>query len=193
MASQPQQALLQIVSKLKIFQGLTPREAAFLLKSCTSSTYQPSEVIYQAGQPSQEMFILLQGRLSVVGPKGTQLGDILPGTSCGEMGVFTGLPRSATVIATQKSVGFTITKQDLQSALPQDLGMQVKVLQNVITLLSERLLNADTNIEDYAGKLKQVEESLPSSHTITSPHGAIVKLSAFSTRVASLGSAKRIS
>ncbi len=158
MASQPQQALLQIVSKLKIFAGLSPREAAHLLKSCTSRTYQPSEVIYQANDPSQEMFILLQGRLSVVGTKGTQLSDILPGASCGEMGVFTGLPRTATVIATQKSVGFAITKQDLHSALRIDLGMQVKVLQNVIALLSERLANADTNIEDYAGKLKQAED-----------------------------------
>lgn len=158
MASQSQQTLLQIVGKLKIFQGLSPRESALLLKYCTSTTYQPSEVIYQAGQPSQEMFILLQGRLSVVGPKGTQLAEVLPGTSCGEMGVFTSLPRSATVIATQKSVGFTITKSDLHTGLRQDLGMQVKVLQNVIALLSERLLNADTNIEDYAGKLKQAED-----------------------------------
>ena len=104
------------------------------------------------------MFILLQGRLSVVGPKGTQLGDILPGASCGEMGVFTGLPRTATVIAVQKSVGFAITKQDLHTALRADLGMQVKVLQNVIILLSERLASAGTNIEDYAGKLKQAED-----------------------------------
>ena len=104
------------------------------------------------------MFILLPGRLSVVGPKGTQLGDILPGTSCGEMGVFTGLPRSATVIATQKSVGFSITKSDLQNALRQNLSMQVKVLQNVITLLSERLKNVNTNIEDYAAKLKRAED-----------------------------------
>ena len=158
MASQPQQALLQIVSKLKIFTGLSPREAAHMLKSCTSRTYQPSEVVYQAADPSREMFILLQGRLSVVGPKGTLLGDIMPGTSCGEMGVFTGLPRTATVIATQKSVGFAITKPDLQKTLRTDLDMQVKVLQNVITLLSERLASADTNIEDYAGKLKLAED-----------------------------------
>lgn len=153
-----QQALLQIVSKLKIFQGLTPRESAFLVKSCTTTTYNPREVIYRAGEHSTEMFILLQGRLNVVGPKDTQLGEILPGTSCGEMGVFTGLPRSATVIAMQKSVGFSITKIDLQSALRQDLDLQVKILQNVIVLLSERLKNAGTSIEDYANKLKRAED-----------------------------------
>jgi hypothetical protein len=60
--------------------------------------------------------------------------------------IFTGLPRAATVIAAQQSAGFA------------DLGMQVKVLQNVISLLSERLASADTNIEDYAGKLRQVKD-----------------------------------
>lgn len=159
MANQSQaQALLQIVSKLKIFQGLTPREAAHMLKSCTSQTFQPSEVIYEVGDPSQEMFILLQGRLKVVSKSGTSLGDILPGTCCGEMGVFTGRPRSATVVATQKSVGFSITKQDLHNALQADQGMHIKVLQNVIALLSERLGTADDYIENYATKLRRAED-----------------------------------
>ena len=159
MANQTQaQALLQIVSKLKIFQGLTPREAAQMLKSCTSQTFQANEVLYQVGTPSQEMFILLQGRLKVVGKSGTALGDILPGTCCGEMGVFTGQPRSATVIATQKSIGFSITKQDLQNSLKTNQDMHVKVLQNVITLLSERLGTADGYIENYASKLKRAED-----------------------------------
>ncbi|MGA1199763.1 MAG: hypothetical protein ACO36I_24985, partial [Candidatus Latescibacterota bacterium] len=73
-------------------------------------------------------------------------------------GVFTGQPRSATVIATQKSVGFSITKQDLQSALKVNQDMHIKVLQNVITLLSERLGTADGYIENYASKLKRAED-----------------------------------
>ena len=57
-----------------------------------------------------------------------------------------------------KKLVFAITKQNLHNALLADLGMQVKVLQNVISLLSERLASADTNIEDYAGKLRQVKD-----------------------------------
>ncbi|MBT3603191.1 MAG: hypothetical protein HN521_09010, partial [Candidatus Latescibacteria bacterium] len=75
-----------------------------------------------------------------------------------EMGVFTGQPRSATVIATQQSVGFSMSKQDLQNTLKAHQDMHVKILQNVVTLLSERLGTADEYIENYAGKLKQVED-----------------------------------
>lgn len=156
---QPQaQALIQIVSKLQIFKGLSPNEVAHLLKVCTSRTYQPSEIVYHAGDPSQDMFILLQGRLKAVSKTGTALGEIMPGTCCGEMGVFTGQTRSATVVAVQKSVGFTVSKQDLQSALKSDQGLHIKVLQNVIALLSDRLTQADATIEAYAHKLKRAED-----------------------------------
>lgn len=157
MATQSQ-TLLQIVSKLQIFKGLSPTEVARLLKVCTSKTFQPSEMVYQVGNPSYDMFILLQGRLKAVGKSGTALGDIQPGTCCGEMGVFTGLPRTATIVATQKSVGFSVSKQDLLGVLRADQGMHVKVLQNVIILLSQRLGDADAFIETYAGKLKRAED-----------------------------------
>ncbi len=158
MATSQAQTLLQIVSKLQIFKGLSPTEVARLLKVCASQTYQPSEIIYQVGDPSQEMFILLQGRLKAVGKTGTTLGEIQPGTCCGEMGVLTGLPRSATVVATQKSVGFSVSKQNLNGVLKTDQGMHIKILQNVITLLSQRLGQADASIETYAGKLRGAED-----------------------------------
>lgn len=154
----PTQNLLQIVSKLKIFQGLSPRESTLMLKPCVSKTVESSETLYEVGGQSQEMFILLQGRLKVVGKSGTSLGDILPGTCWGEMGVLTGQPRTATVIATQKSIGFTITRQALQIVFRGDQTLHIKVLQNIVNLLSERLTSADAYIENYAGKLNHVDD-----------------------------------
>lgn len=158
MASTQSQTLLQIVGKLQIFRGLSPNEVARLLKVCTSRTFQPSEMIYNAGDPSLEIFILLQGRLKAVSKSGTSLGDIHPGTCCGEMGVFTGQSRSATVVATQKSVGFSVAKQDMLNVLKSDQSLHVKILQNVITLLSDRLAQADASIETFAEKLKRAED-----------------------------------
>ncbi len=158
MDGQQNQSLINIVTKLKIFQGLGITEVTRLLKHCTSTSYQQGEIIFEAGGRSQELFILLQGSLKVVGRSGTGLGDIPAGTCCGEMGIFTGQPRSATVVATEKSVGFIITKTDLTSALRADPAAHLKILQNLVTLLSERLASADVNIETYATKLKKAED-----------------------------------
>ena len=152
------QSLMNLVRKLRVFQGLSLSESARMLKVCSSRTYVPSEIIYNAGEQSKEMFILLQGKLKAIGQSGAELGDILPGTCCGEMGVFTGQPRVATVVAVEQSTGFAITKSDFQTVLRSDTGLQVKIQKNIITMLCERLQGADMNIDIYAGKLKQVRD-----------------------------------
>ncbi|MCZ6633279.1 MAG: cyclic nucleotide-binding domain-containing protein [bacterium] len=158
MENQQTQSLINIVSKLRVFQGLGLSESARLLKVCSSRTYGQNEIVYNAGEQSGEMFILLQGKLKVIGQSGAELGDILPGTCCGEMGIFTGQPRSATVVAIEQSTGFAITKSDFRTVLRSDTGLQVKIQQNIITMLCERLQGADMNIDSYAGKLKQVRD-----------------------------------
>ena len=154
---QQMQSLTTMVSKLRIFKGLNLSQSARLLKVCAYKTYTPSEIIYQVGDPSDEMLILLQGQLKAVGESGTELGEIPPGTCCGEMGVFTGHRRSATIVATSKSSGFVISKKDLTNSLRADPETHVKILQNIVILLSERLGTADQSIETYAGKLKTAE------------------------------------
>jgi len=151
---QQTQSLANIVGKLRIFKGLSPSESGVVLKACTYRSYEPKELIYKAGDPSTEMLLLLQGNLRVVGKTGVDLGVIVPGTSCGEMGMFTGQTRSATIVSEGKSSGFTITKPQLDSALRSAAETHVKILQNIIAVLSERLAGADTQIEDYASRLQ---------------------------------------
>lgn len=159
---QQPQSLSNIVGKLRIFKGLSPSESAIVLKACTYKAYEPKEVIYQAGEPSKEMLILLQGQLKVLGNAGIELGEIAPGTCCGEMGIFTGQPRSATIVSGGKSSGFVITKAQLDSALRTAPEAHVKILQNIIAIISERLAGVDTQIESYAGRLQKAEDRMGS-------------------------------
>ncbi len=108
------------------------------------------------------MLILLQGRLGVLGKGDAPLGDIHPGTSCGEMGLFTGHTRSATILAAAKSAGFVIRKQDLDGILDSDLSTKVKILQNVVELLTSRLVGADVQIEGFAAKPQKPEDDIES-------------------------------
>ena len=158
MQQQQTQSLITIVSKLRVFHGLSLNETALLLKVCASRSYTAAEIIYQAGEPSREMFILLQGKLKAVSKSGTELGDILPGTCCGEMGMFTGHNRSATVVAIDQSMGFAIARGDLLKVFKADVQLQAKVQQNIIMMLCERLEEADINIDSRAGELKRVKD-----------------------------------
>ena len=133
--SRAQQSLVSVVSKMKIFQGLNLSQTSRLLKSCSSRVYQQAETVYQQGENSRELFILIQGKLKVITGDGIDLADILPGTCCGEMGVFTGRPRSATIVAVEKSVGFALATQDMRGIFHHHPEIQIKIQQNVIDIL----------------------------------------------------------
>ena len=148
------QQLKSIIERVTVFRNLNITEARYLLKLCHPKAYRQNELIYRAGEPSTEMLILLQGKLKVVGGSGTVLGEILPGTTIGEMGVLTGCPRSATIIALEKSAGFVIEKSPLERLLLSDQDIRVKVLENIVRILCERLIGANTQIENYAEKTR---------------------------------------
>ena len=145
------QRVRAVIEKVRVFRRLSVGEAAQLIKFCQLKSYGQNQMVYRAGDPSDEMLILLQGRLSVINESGTVLGYIEPGTTTGEMGVLTDQPRSATILATENSSGFVIKKNDLRKLLRDD-GLRLKVYENMVGILCERLASANLQMETYASK-----------------------------------------
>ena len=109
-----------IIEKVRVFRHFTKLEAQRMVKLCTYKNFGANELIYRIGEPSKEMLILLSGKLNVLNNEGTILGEILPGTTTGEMGVLTEKPRSANILADEKSAGFVISKSDLDTFLQDE-------------------------------------------------------------------------
>jgi CRP-like cAMP-binding protein len=139
-----------IIQKVSVFKGFNLTEAQRLLKLCKPVRYRKSEVLFQSGDASRQMYVLLQGKLNVVNETGTMLGEILPGTTIGEMGVLTGSPRSATAVSVEDSGGFAIEGPALMRLLDSDDEIRTKVLWNVVRILADRLIGANRQIETYA-------------------------------------------
>lgn len=166
--NQQQHKLLQVLRKISIFKGLELGHIQRLLRVGTSEIYSVGESIYLTGEPSLEMMVLLQGRLVVTNQGGDVLGEISPGTSTGEMGVFTGQPRSANISAAERSVAVVLKKAALDSVLASNLTMHVRIMENMVTLLSDRLNAANKQndkllrmIEDLEEKIEGEEEDAP--------------------------------
>ncbi len=68
------------------------------------------------------------------------------------MGVLTGKVRSATVTALVESSGFAVARKDLLALFRTDQELRVKMMENVVDLLCDRLAGANVQIEDYAAK-----------------------------------------
>jgi len=139
--------LMQVLKKIPLFKGFEVKEALYLLRICRTTSFQPGQTIYVMGEPSMEMLILLKGKLNVTGRSGEILAVIDPGGAIGEMGLFTGQPRSANIIAMSNSTGLVIRKQDLIQLLHGNKDMHIKLLNNLVAMLSERLVETDRLVE----------------------------------------------
>ena len=151
--------LHKVVQKIPIFKGFEHNEILAILKTCTSVPIAPGETIYVKGEPSEDMLILLKGELIVRGDSGEKLARIHPGGSIGEMGIFTGLPRSASVTSHEQSAGIVIKKMDLIEVLRTESAMHIKLLSNLVTLLSRRLVDTGALVESLQSAIDEYDEA----------------------------------
>lgn len=82
---------------------------------------------------------------------------IEPGMSTGEMGAFTGQPRSGNVTAAEESVGLVIDKHDLDNLMRENWRMEVKLLRNLVDVLCKRVIESGDHVEDYARRTREAE------------------------------------
>jgi CheY-like chemotaxis protein len=141
--------LVQIVQKIQIFKGLTTDQIRKVLASCSHKIYQAGDLVCRNNTPSDDMFILIAGELAVVTVEGIRVATISPVTTVGEMGVFTGQPRSATVEATRKSNIFSIRRIQLEQMLRDDQKMRVMIYRQVVDVLAGKLTGDNVRLRDY--------------------------------------------
>ncbi len=95
--------LVQNVLHLPVFAGLTEEDAAALVQGCRGVRYGDGQVLVGQGERSDDLYLLLSGRLRVtcLTPAGDEVvvGVAAPGAVIGEMGLISHAPRSATVRA----------------------------------------------------------------------------------------------
>ena len=142
-----QYALIKTMEKIQVFDGLDIKEIITLLRVCQTKTYKPEELIYRAGDASDEMLVLLRGKLLVTSLTGQMLAEIPSGNAVGEMGLFTGEPRSANIFASEPSTGLVLDGRGVRKEIKRLPDMYTKILENVVGSLSERLADANNRLK----------------------------------------------
>ncbi len=149
--------IIEVLRKIPIFAGLGLPEIQKIFTLCRFKQIGSGADLYRNGTPSADLFILLEGGLGVRTAAGVEVSRIYPIGLVGEMGVLTGEPRSADVVALEDAMGLSIHKDDLDNLFVQNAEVCRKMLTNVIQALSKKLYNANVQIE-------QIKNSVPELH-----------------------------
>lgn len=144
-------------TSVPLFRGFPPDEIEVILPICRIRPFRAGEVLMQSGSPSEEMFLILAGEVLVRTPKGLPLVRLARPETVGEMGIFTGAPRSATVEGCQDGTLVGIARSDLLKALAEDPPMAIRMYKNVVEILSRRLRNENLHMQMYHDQVQELE------------------------------------
>ena len=140
---------------IPIIQGLTNEQFDSILNICTQRTFSKDSEIYHEGQKSDDMYILTEGILQVrVWEK--EVNRIFPIRTVGEMGLFTGEPRSATIVAKTDCTLLRITKRGLFELFEKDKDLHIQFMLGMLYDLSYKLRLTNEIIAKLKAKYEKV-------------------------------------
>jgi diguanylate cyclase (GGDEF)-like protein len=140
-----------ILGEFPLFRMLSGAERAELVEGATELSYPTGYVIIAEGAIDDRVFVVLSGRARVVQamPEAfteAVLGGLGEGEVFGELAALTGRPRSATVIAVERTRCLVLSKDCFIRALERSADLA----GGVARMLARRLLESDRRLARYA-------------------------------------------
>ena len=146
-----QTLLASMLASIPLFRSLAPSQLNALVAEATEQVYPAGHVITRQGEPPQWLWVLLSGRVRVVeattdGQAEMLLGEIGRAEVFGELGILRDQPRSATVVAVERTHCLVLRHADFVAAL----GESVLLANGLLRVLASRLYDADRKLARYA-------------------------------------------
>ena len=135
--------------KIPIFDGLTPEEVEYILHHGQQLYFREGQTIFHQGQLGSNLFVVLSGKIMIY-EHNEPIAKLHVGDAFGEMAVLNQRPRSATAAALTEVRVFTLRESEINDILEKRVA--VRVLLNIIHMLSERLEQANTNVAELCKK-----------------------------------------
>ncbi|GEM_PF-869716 len=132
------ETLEKMTQKVPFLQGLSAYQVRQFLQAGQVTRFKRGQLLCRAGDKSTAMFILVSGELAVKSGD-VELSRIRPVDVVGEMGVITGMPRSATIEVAEDATLIAIRKMVFDLLIKKDLDLAGKVYKNVFESLCRKL------------------------------------------------------
>ncbi|PWT81324.1 MAG: hypothetical protein C5B44_04010 [Acidobacteria bacterium] len=156
-------AVTDRLAAVDIFAPLSVEETAMLAKASVSHVFAPGELVIRAGDPGSSMFVVHNGRVSVqINENGRprMVATLNEGDFFGEMALFTGEPRTASVVALEETEVLEIGHDAMKRVFETNPDL-VASLSHIIAErregLASRTEQSPTDRETSAGLLSTIK------------------------------------
>ena len=130
-----------LITGFPLFHGFTLDGARMLLESGEIKEYSPGEVLLKEGDSPTFVLLVLTGKMQVFVERQQRdlvLTDAGPGTILGELAVLCGIPRSASVRASEKATALQWSAAAFRSLLLRDAFFSQRIFRESLRTLIEK-------------------------------------------------------
>lgn len=144
--------IVEFMKKIPLFKGLLDEQYLKILNICTLTTIKKDSFLCNEGEEADELYVLVRGKLKVLFKGSTLVNFISPMGLVGEIGVFTNVKRSASVLAHTDCTMLRLHKSEVFALMKNDVALSQQLLLNVIRDLAAKLLEENQIIEELRNR-----------------------------------------
>jgi small-conductance mechanosensitive channel/CRP-like cAMP-binding protein len=149
----------QALSHVDLFRELTPEERTHLAERLVPTPFAQGDIMTQQGAEAHWLYFLVEGQAEVVIGDGKghsrKVAILEPGSVFGEMGMMTGEPRRASVIAKTEAQCYRLDKE----AFREIIQMRPALADNISHLLAKRRAEYDAALQNLDAETRAVHIS----------------------------------
>jgi CRP-like cAMP-binding protein len=152
-------ALLEELSRFPFFQIISPESLAELLRNAELEVFKKDDIIIRQGEPGTKLYIVAEGKVSILNDTGISISTLEQGEIFGEMSLICDENIGATVQAAADCKILSVHHRHFQLVLDRYPAMQ----RYFTKLMAQRLSRSNKiRFDDYAsGMIGRLEEIPP--------------------------------
>ncbi len=131
-------AITKMLSEVPIFSHVKKKDLSDIVESASTRMFEPGETIVKEGDDGVCFYLIWDGNVQVRG-KGKDLAKLGRGEFFGEMALLNKQPRTASVIAIDKTTCLLVTRWSFKSIL----SAHPKIALSVLEELSKRVTSSN--------------------------------------------------
>lgn len=122
----------RFLTQVPLFAGMSEAHLQRIVNSAHERHFEPGTQIVSEGEKGQGFYLITAGRADVQ-RRGRTLRTLEPGDYFGELALLRDQPRSATVIAKERTICLALTRWDFKGILEANPAIAIQLLEAVAT------------------------------------------------------------
>ncbi len=145
-----------VLRELEIFEPLDDDSLRDLSSQLQVKEYGSNKIILKKGDPGTNLYIVLEGRVAVIGDEGQTISEMTVGDIFGEMSLLSGEPVTTSIHSREKTRLATLSSKDFKHTLNKYPVLQVFFYRMLVDRSQSNTLRSGTISSGMTGKLSEI-------------------------------------